>query len=110
MTFESDFYTIVFKIIFAILSITLTYFVIPFLTELTERYKNDRIESFIKASVLAAEQVIKGSKKGTEKKDKVLSMASAWLAEHHIIISEDELDAMIESFVYAMNHPEEIAK
>lgn len=110
MTFESDFYTIVFKIIFAVLSITLTYFVIPFLTELTERYKNDRIESFIKASVLAAEQVIKGSKKGTEKKDKVLTMTSAWLAEHHIIISEDELDAMIESFVYAMNHPEEIAK
>lgn len=110
MTFDPEFYTIAFKIIFSILGVTITYFVIPVLTELAERYKNTRIESFIKDSVYAAEQVIKGSKKGDAKKDKVLTMATEWLNKQHIEISEEELDAMIESIVFAMNHPEDVAK
>lgn len=110
MTFDTEFYTIVFKIIVSVLGVTITYFVIPFLTELTERYKNDRVESFVKAAVFAAEQVIKGEKKGSLRKDRVLTMVSDWLAKQHIVISESELDAMIESLVYAMNHPEEAAK
>lgn len=110
MTFDTEFYTVVFKVLISILGVTLTYFVIPFLTELTERYKNDRVTSFIKAAVFAAEQVIKGEKKGSLKKDRVLAMVTDWLAKQHIVISEEELDAMIEALVYAMNHPEEVVK
>ena len=107
---NSDFAAIVIKMIFAILSVTITYFVIPFLTELTEQYRDTKIEKFIRDSVIAAEQVIKGDKKGAEKKAKVLTAVTAWLSEHHIDISNDELDDMIESMVYTMNHPEVFAK
>ena len=107
---NGDFAAIIIKIIFALLSITITYFIIPFLTEITEKCQSEKIDSFIKDSVIAAEQVIKGDKKGAEKKAKVLAAVTNWLNEHHINLSEEEIDDMIESMVYMLNHSEVFAK
>ena len=107
---NGDFAAIVIKIIFALLSVTITYFIIPFLTEITEKYRTEKIDSFIQDSVIAAEQVIKGDKKGAEKKAKVLSAVTNWLNERHINLSEEEIDDMIESMVYMLNHSEVFAK
>jgi len=107
---NGDFAAIIIKIIFALLSVAITYFIIPFLTEITEKYQNEKIDSFIKDSVIAAEQVIKGDKKGAEKKAKVLSAVTNWLNEHHINLSGEEIDDMIESMVYMLNHSEVFTK
>lgn len=107
---NEDFAAIIIKIIFALLSIAITYFIIPFLTEITEKYQSEKIDSFIKDSVIAAEQVIKGDKKGAEKKAKVLAAVTNWLNERHINLSEEEIDDMIESMVYMLNHSEVFVK
>lgn len=107
---NGDFAAIIIKIIFALLSVAITYFIIPFLTEITEKYQNEKIDSFIKDSVIAAEQVIKGDKKGAEKKAKVFAAVTNWLNEHHINLSEEEIDDMIESMVYMLNHSEVFTK
>lgn len=107
---ETEITTIVVKILFAILSTAITYYILPFIAELTEKYKNERFEGFISDSVLAAEQVIKGTGKGAIKKEKVLKEASEWLKKYNIDISEEDLDIMIESVVFAMNHSEGLSK
>lgn len=107
---DSEVTSIVVKLIFAVLTTAITYYVIPFITELTEKYKNERFENFVSDSVFAAEQVIKGSGKGAIRKEKVLKAASEWLKKYNIDISEEELDTMIESVVFAMNHSEEFVK
>ena len=107
---ESEVTSIVIKLIFAVLTTAITYYVIPFITELTEKYKNERFENFVSDSVLAAEQIIKGSGKGAIKKEKVLNEVTEWLKKHNITVSEEVINTMIESLVYTMNHSKELAK
>lgn len=107
---DSEVTSIVVKLIFAVLTTAITYYVLPFIAELTEKYKNERFEGFISDSVLAAEQLVKGSGKGAIKKERVLKAASEWLKKYHIDISEEELDTLIESIVFTMNHSEEFVK
>lgn len=107
----SEFTLIVVRIIFAIVSLIVTYYVLPFLNELTVRYKNTRLENFVKDSVQAAEQIIKGSGQGATKKREVIAWVSKWIDEHYNIdISDDEISRMIESFVYTMNNSKESVK
>ena len=107
---DSEFVTLIVKIVFAVLSIVFTTYVIPFLSAITEKYKDSQFEKFVYDSVKAAEQVIKGDKTGPEKKAKVLKAASEWLKTHHVEMSEQEIDNLIESLVYTMNHIEEQSK
>lgn len=107
---NSEFITIIFKIICMILSIVITYFVIPFIKEVTDKYKDAKLEKCIRDSVTAAEQIIKGDKKGAEKKARVLNAVTAWLNTHNITMTADEIDDMIESMVFMMNHPEVFTK
>lgn len=100
---DSELVTLVVKIIFAVVSVAITTFVIPFLNELVLKYKNTRVESFVKESVQAAEQVIKGDKKGKEKKEKVIELVSNYLKKYSIDISSEEISNLIESAVFAMN-------
>lgn len=107
---ESEVTLIVVRIVFAVLSLVITYYVLPFITELTEKYKNEKFENFVSDSVLAAEQIIKGSGKGAIKKEKVLNEVTEWLKKHDINVSEEVINTMIESIVFTMNHSEEFAK
>lgn len=100
---DPEFITLLVKIIFAIVSVAITTFVIPFLNELVLKYKNTRLESFVKDSVQAAEQVIKGDGKGKEKKQKVIELVSQWLKKYSVDISTEEISNLIESAVFAMN-------
>lgn len=103
---NSELITMIVKIIFAVLSVAITYYLLPFLESLKENYTDEKFKVFLNESVRAAEQVIKGNGKGSEKKDKVLKEVSVWLLKNKIEISETELNNMIESLVYDMNHPE----
>lgn len=103
---NSELITMIVKIIFAVLSVAITYYLLPFLESLKENYTDEKFKAFLNESVRAAEQVIKGNGKGSEKKDKVLKEVSVWLLKNKIEISETELNNMIESLVYDMNHPE----
>ncbi len=105
---KAEIITLIVKIIFALISVTLTSFVIPYLRTLTEKNMDARLTNFLKDSVRAAEQTIKGSGKGEEKKAKVLQAASEWLKKYSIELSEQELSDMIESLVFAMNHEETV--
>lgn len=107
----SEFTLTIVRIIFAIISLIITYYVLPFLNELTVRYKNTRLENFVKDSVQAAEQIIKGNSKGATKKKEVSAWVSKWIKEHYNMdISEDEISNMIESAVYTMNNTKESVK
>ena len=99
--------TIVVKIIFAILSTAITFYLIPFLKSLAKRSQNEEFIKFIKVAVLAAEQVLNEPGSGAKKKELVMTEASKWLKEHNISISEAELDNMIEAIVFAMNNAKE---
>jgi LL-H family phage holin len=103
---KAEIITLIVKIIFAILSVALTSFVIPYLRTLTEKNMDSRLNNFLKDAVKAAEQTIKGSGKGEEKKAKVLAAASEWLKKYNIELTDDELSDMIESLVFSMNHEE----
>lgn len=103
---KSELITLIIKVIFAILSVAITYYLIPFLEHLKENYADEKFKAFLNESVRAAEQMIKGSGKGAEKKSKVMKEVSVWLLKKNIDISETELNNMIESLVYDMNHSE----
>lgn len=107
---NSEFASVIFKLVVVVLSTWISLYVVPFLSELTSKYKDARLEKFVNDSVRAAEQVVKGSGKGSIKKEKVLKAASEWLKKYHIDISEEDLDTLIESIVFTMNHPEECSK
>lgn len=107
---NSELASIVFKMVLIFLSTWVSLYVIPFLSELTEKYKYSRTEEFVNAAVKTAEQVIKGSGKGAAKKEKVLAAVSDWLKKYSIDMTEEELDALIESTVFTMNRSEGIAK
>lgn len=107
---ESEVTLIVVRIVFAVLSLVITYYILPFINELTEKYKNERFENFVSDSVRAAEQIIKGSGKGAIKKEKVLNEVTEWLKKHNINVSEEVVNTMIESIVFTMNHSEEFVK
>lgn len=72
---------------------------IPWIRSKTTKEQQEQLYTWVKIAVAAAEQTIKGSKKGSEKKAYVLE----WLETNGITIDLDKVDLMIESAVYEMN-------
>ena len=56
----------------------------------------------METAVKAAEQTIKGDKKGVERKAEVIDLVTAWLVERGINISSEQLDSLIEAAVYGL--------
>ena len=94
----------VLKIIVAVAVTAITGFLIPLLKNLVSNIKDENVRKMIESAVQAAEQTIKGSGMGPEKKEEVLDFVSEWLAKHKMNISPEELDQLIESAVFAMNN------
>ena len=94
---------IVVSVVFAIVSA----FVIPLLKEKLQDMRYTRLLEIVEVGVRAAEQTIKGSGQGALKKDEVINFVTAWMLSHGIMITEDQLDQLIEAAVYAMNNKEE---
>ena len=94
---------IVVSVVFALVSA----FVIPLLKEKLQDMRYQRLLEIVEVGVRAAEQTIKGSGQGAIKKDEVINFVTAWMLQHGIEITEDQLDQLIEAAVYAMNNKEE---
>lgn len=98
---------IILKIVVSVVFALLSAFVIPLLKEKLQDMKYQRLLEMVKVGVRAAEQTIKGSGLGHVKKDEVINFVTAWMLSNGIIITEDQLDQLIEAAVYAMNNKEE---
>lgn len=97
------------KIVEAIITLLcaiVTCIVIPLIKSKTTLSQRQELMEWVKIAVTAAEQLYKGSGRGTEKKKYVLE----WLAQRNIKVDEAEIDAMIESAVHEMNASMEESK
>lgn len=98
------------RIVFAVIGIVLTKVVIPVIKQWYENNVRTDIKAVIKEAVEAAEQTVKGSGKGTIKKDKVFKTVSDWMGSKGYEIDEKMLDDLIEAAVYGLNKGKEELK
>ncbi len=78
-------------------------YAIPWIRENTDIAKNQVLMDIVTAAVQYAEQTITGQGTGAEKKAIVTEFLRHQLAEKNLSISEEQLNALIESAVYALN-------
>lgn len=91
---------LVVKIAVPVLMAIITTFVIPAVVKWISNLKNTKLETFIKNAVNAAEQMY-GPGTGEEKKQYVIDLVKK--AFKNIGVSDEVLDAMIESAVYSVS-------
>lgn len=97
-----DITMILLKYVITICAALITAYVLPYIKTLKDDARYAKVIEVVELSVRAAEQVIRDPKSGNIKKARVLKVVRKWLGEHNIDISEDEIDQLIESAVYAM--------
>lgn len=85
-----------------------TRYLVPYLKELIDDSKYSKLLDIIEVAVRAAEQTITGSGQGKIKKADVVTFVSEWLNGNGLEVTEDELNRLIESAVYAMNSEKEV--
>ena len=98
----NDLTFIILKIVVSVISILISMCVIPYIQDKRKDAKYDLIFSYIDMAVRAAEQTI-GAGNGKEKKEEVINFVKAWMIEHGVEISEEQLDILIEAAVFNMN-------
>ena len=97
------------KIVEAVITLlcaVITCIVIPLIKSKTTLSQRQELIEWVKIAVTAAEQLYRGSGRGSEKKKYVLE----WLAQRNVKVDEAEIDAMIESAVHEMNASMEESK
>lgn len=92
-------FTPVFEAVAALVAVIITTILVPYIKSKTTTQQQQQINAWVKIAVAAAEQTLKGSGRGAEKKEYVL----LWLEQHDIHLDEDSIDAMIEAAVYELN-------
>ena len=90
------------KIVVSICAALISIYVIPLLREKLADSKYQRLLEMVEIAVRAAEQTI-GSGHGSVKKDEVINYVTAWMIQHGIEITEEQLDQLIECAVFNMN-------
>lgn len=85
--------------VFALVGVVITAVVIPYIRSRTTAQQRAELNAWVRIAVSAAEQIKKGSGRGSEKKAYVLE----WLSAHGVTVDEDKLDALIEAAVYELN-------
>lgn len=88
------------KIVIAVATALISAYVIPLLKENLKDAKYQRLLEIVEIAVRAAEQTIKGSGQGAVKKDEVINFVTSWMVAHGIVITEEQLDQLIECAVY----------
>ena len=91
------------KIVVSISAALISAFVIPLLREKIIDSKNNRLMEMVEVAVRAAEQTI-GAGNGSLKKDEVISYVTSWMVAHGILITEEQLDQLIEAAVFSMKN------
>lgn len=89
----------IFSLIFTIIGLVLTYYVVPWLKTKATNEQLTAAEMWVNVAVAAAEQLIMVPGSGIKKKEYVL----AFLKEKGITVTDQELDALIEAAVYELN-------
>lgn len=85
------------KYVFAILSLIVFRYVIPYVKEKLESTKYIKVVTFIEDSILAMESIITEPAKGEEKKKKALVAIHTYLNKNGIKISEDQLEILFQA-------------
>lgn len=91
-------------VVVIVVATLITRYLVPYLKAQIQDTKYEEVLDTVEKAVKAAEQKIKESGQGKVKKAQVLAFVSAWLADHNIILTEDQLDTLIEAAVWAMNN------
>ena len=91
------------KIVVSVVAALISAFVIPLLKEKLADIKYQRLMEMVEIAVKAAEQTI-GAGQGHVKKDEVIAFVTSWMVAHGILITEEQLDQLIEAAVYNMNN------
>lgn len=97
---------LLFNIIKLLVIIVITAFMkygIPLVKQIIENSKLSGVMKWVDIAVDAAEQTIKASGAGAEKKAIVTEFLKEILTAKNISISDDQLDKLIEAAVFAMN-------
>lgn len=105
---NSELATLIIKTVFAVISIFLTYYIIPWFKSMYQLNTDAKFKKFLNDAVKAAEQTIKEDKSGPKKKEYVLRNAKKWLSDSGLDISDEALNALIESLVYDLNNAKEV--
>ncbi len=81
--------------------ILITRYAVPYLKQIVDNSKYEWVVKMVDVAVKAAEQTIKDGEK--DKKTIVTKFIKSQLIQKNISISDEQLDNLIESAVYAMN-------
>jgi len=92
------------KIVISVSAALISAYVIPLLKAKIAESRDRRLLEMVELAVKAAEQTIKGAGTGALKKEEVITFVTKWMVSHGIMISEEQLDQLIEAAVYAMNN------
>jgi len=90
------------KIVISACAALITVYAVPYLETLKDDKRYAQLLEMIGVAVRAAEQTIKGSGKGMEKKKKVENIIYAWLMEKGIEITPEQINQLIECAVYQL--------
>lgn len=77
---------------------------IPYLKATIEKTKYAQIVDWVGKAVLMAEQTVLGTKAGAEKKAIVIDFIKRMLVQKNIAITDEQLNILIESAVFAMKN------
>lgn len=91
------------KIVVAICTALISAYLIPYIRTQLHDKKYEKLLSIVEIAVRAAEQTITGSGQGKIKKEEVVQFVTAWMIEHGIMITQEQLSQLIEAAVYNMN-------
>lgn len=91
--------TVIVNAVIALIAAVVSTFLIPWIKSKTTSQQREDLVAWVKIAVAAAEQVYKGEKRGTEKKQYVLD----FLAKSGFSINEDSVNAAIEAAVKQLN-------
>ncbi len=93
------------RIAVVVIGILITRFLIPWIKSKTEGTNIEIVLHLISDLVDAAEQAHYGEKgTGKEKKAEVMNLIKQYCEKRHIGLSEDQISALIESAVWALNY------
>lgn len=94
----------VLKSVVVLVLILITRYAIPYLKQKIENSKYDWVVKWVDIAVKSTEQTIFGDKMGPKRKAIVTRFIKEMLLQKNILLSDEQLDNIIESAVFAMKN------
>ena len=92
--------------IIPVLGVILTSFIIPYFKEQIGNEKLNKYQEWVSMAVMAAEMLFTGSGMGVEKKDYVVKFLTEQFNKNKVVITEEQMNILIESAVKQMKENE----